>query len=96
MPIVSPTTPAHFRCGRSGRSPMPDMANRMRRCTGLRPSRTSGIARAVMTDNEYARNDSLISVLTGVSMIWRANRPVEENRSGACEGVRGRLGMAEA
>ena len=44
----------------------------MRRCTGFRPSRTSGMAREVMTDREYARNDSDISSATGTGTISRA------------------------
>jgi hypothetical protein len=31
------------------------MANRMRRCTGFKPSRTSGMARPTMTESEYSR-----------------------------------------
>ena len=41
---------ATFIHGRSGRARMSCMPQRIRRCTGLRPSRTSGSARAVMTD----------------------------------------------
>jgi hypothetical protein len=43
--ITSPTARAHLRSGRSGRSPASHMAYRIRRCTGLSPSRTSGSAR---------------------------------------------------
>ena len=48
----SPTTPAHFMCLRLCSTPMSCIAYRMRRCTGLRPSRTSGKARPMMTDME--------------------------------------------
>ena len=48
--IVSPVTRAHLTNGRSGRNPWSSMSQMIRRCTGLRPSRTSGRARDVMTD----------------------------------------------
>lgn len=54
---------------------MSAMACRMRRCTGLSPSRTSGMARDVMTDSEYAMNDSPSSFVTGTSMTSRAYPP---------------------
>ena len=85
LPIVSPTTPAHLRCGRSGRSPMSAMACRILRCTGLRPSRTSGMARDVMTDSEYDRKDSPSSVDTGTSMTSRAKSP---SKSWVWRGIR--------
>ena len=47
--MTSPVTRAHFIQLRSGRAPMSCMPHRIRRWTGLRPSRTSGSARAVMT-----------------------------------------------
>ena len=43
-------TRAHFTCGWSGRKPCSSMSQMIRRCTGLRPSRTSGRARDTMTD----------------------------------------------
>ena len=48
--------------------PLSFMAYRMRRCTGFSPSRTSGRARAVMTDIEYSMNDCFISQPN--SEIW--------------------------
>ena len=59
--MTSPTTLAHLLCGRSGRSPLSNMEYRIRRCTGLSPSCTSGRARATMTDMEYSRNERSIS-----------------------------------
>ena len=41
-----PVTRAHFMVGRSGRAPRSYIPQRIRRCTGLRPSRASGRARA--------------------------------------------------
>ena len=61
VPITSPTTLAHLLCGRSGRRPRSNMEYKIRRCTGFRPSRTSGRARATMTDMEYSRNERSIS-----------------------------------
>ena len=61
VPMTSPTTLAHFVCGRSGRSPWSNIEYRMRRWTGFRPSRTSGSARETMTDIEYSRKDRSIS-----------------------------------
>ena len=52
LPSTSPTVVADFLYGCEGSLPLSCMAYRMRRCTGLRPSRTSGSARAVMTDIE--------------------------------------------
>ena len=49
-PSTSPVTRAHFTCGRSGRKPVSYMSQRIRRCTGFSPSRTSGSARLTMTD----------------------------------------------
>src|SRR4051794_6287415 len=59
--MTSPVTRAHFMVGRSGRAPMSYMPQRMRRCTGLRPSRASGSARDTMTDMEESRNDRSLS-----------------------------------
>src|SRR5579862_9845238 len=42
----------------------------MRRCTGLRPSRTSGRARDTMTDMEYSRKERSIS--SWISMVSMA------------------------
>src|SRR5580692_6510937 len=41
----------------------------MRRCTGLSPSRTSGSARATMTDMEYSRNERSISSWISIGSI---------------------------
>ena len=49
LPSTSPTTVAHFLYGRPGTSPSSFIANRIRRCTGFKPSRTSGNARDTMT-----------------------------------------------
>ena len=49
LAIDSPTTPAHLRYDAVERSPISCIVYRMRRWTGLRPSRTSGSARATMT-----------------------------------------------
>ena len=38
------------------------MVYKIRRCTGFKPSRTSGSARATMTDIEYCRKDFFISL----------------------------------
>jgi hypothetical protein len=46
---AAPTTAALFLYGRSGRSPISYIAYRIRRCTGFRPSRTSGSARCTIT-----------------------------------------------
>src|ERR1039458_1879594 len=59
--MTRPTTSAHFTCGRSGRNPWSNIEYRIRRCTGFRPSRTSGSARETMTDIEYSMNDRSIS-----------------------------------
>ena len=48
-PIVSATDRADFAWLRSGRNPESYIAYRTRRCTGLRPSRTSGNARPTIT-----------------------------------------------
>ena len=48
--IVSPMMPAHLVVADVGDRPRSFMATRMRRCDGLRPSRTSGRARLTMTD----------------------------------------------
>src|SRR5829696_6497974 len=61
FPMTSPLTRAHFSRGRSLRAPMSCMPQRIRRCTGLRPSRASGRARLTMTDMEYSRNERSIS-----------------------------------
>ncbi|OUD85541.1 hypothetical protein BC477_14110 [Clavibacter michiganensis subsp. michiganensis] len=45
LPITSPVTRADFTWPRSGRRPISLIWYRMRRCTGLRPSRASGRAR---------------------------------------------------
>ena len=50
LAMVSPVTRAHLTNGRSGRKPCCSMSQMIRRCTGLSPSRTSGRARAMMTD----------------------------------------------
>ena len=90
--MVSPTTRAHLRCGDSGRSPMRSIEYRMRRCTGLSPSRTSGMARDVITDSEYARNDSDTSSVIGVSRTSPANgRPAAG--PGRRRGLIGRLSL---
>ena len=57
--MTSPTVHADFLYARSGVSPDSFIAYRMRRCTGLSPSRTSGSARATMTLIEYSRNELL-------------------------------------
>ena len=49
--MTSPTTFAHLRCFVSAVRLCSHIVYRMRRWTGLRPSRTSGSARAVMTDS---------------------------------------------
>ena len=46
------STRAHFMWLRSGRAFRSYMPQRIRRCTGFRPSRASGSARCVMTDME--------------------------------------------
>ncbi len=48
--MTPPTTFADLRWGRSGRSPCSNIDHRIRRWTGFNPSRTSGSARATMTD----------------------------------------------
>ena len=48
-PIVSPTTLAHFTYGRFGARPASYIEYSTRRCTGFRPSRTSGSARPTIT-----------------------------------------------
>ena len=50
LAMVSPLTRADFTNGRSGRKPCSSMSQMIRRCTGFRPSRTSGRARDMMTD----------------------------------------------
>jgi hypothetical protein len=42
----------------------------MRRCTGLRPSRTSGRARETMTDMEYSRKERSISKLISTGSMY--------------------------
>src|SRR5579883_1056138 len=59
--MTSPTTLAHLLCGRSGIRRWSYIEYRIRRCTGLSPSRTSGRARETMTDIEYSRKDRSIS-----------------------------------
>jgi hypothetical protein len=49
FPSASPTTPAHFRNGRLLRNANSCITYKMRRCTGLSPSRTSGSARLTIT-----------------------------------------------
>ena len=61
FPMTSPTALAHLAWGRSGRRFCSYIEYRIRRCTGLRPSRTSGSARDTMTDMEYSRNERSIS-----------------------------------
>ena len=63
---------ADFRNGVPGRTPISSIDHRMRRCTGLSPSRTSGMALAVMTERPYAKNESLISSATRTSTTRRA------------------------
>ena len=48
-PCTSPVILAHLRVGRLGARPISCMPNRMRRCTGFSPSRTSGSARPTIT-----------------------------------------------
>ena len=48
--MTSPMTREHLKKPRSGRYPPSYMAYRIRVCTGLSPSRTSGSARPMMTD----------------------------------------------
>ena len=48
--MTSPTTREHLKYPRSGRKPPSYIAYRMRVCTGLSPSRTSGSARPTITD----------------------------------------------
>ncbi|KXK57412.1 MAG: hypothetical protein UZ07_CHB004000648 [Chlorobi bacterium OLB7] len=52
FPIVSPTIRADFLNGRFGERLSSDMEYRTRRCTGFKPSRTSGSARETMTEKE--------------------------------------------
>ena len=47
--MTSPTMRADFLYGRFGCMPDSCMPKRIRRCTGLSPSRTSGSARDTMT-----------------------------------------------
>src|SRR5690348_9620780 len=68
LPITSPTTRADLTYGRSGRWPCSYIDQRMRRCTGLRPSRASGRAREWMTEYAYSRYESSTSVVSGLSM----------------------------
>ena len=67
--MTSPTTPADFRKGVPGRSPRSFITNRILRCTGFSPSRTSGIARLVVTESAYGMKESRISSSTAISMI---------------------------
>ena len=50
LPSTSPVIRALFLYEDVGRMPMSYIAYRMRRCTGFKPSRTSGSARDTMTD----------------------------------------------
>ena len=50
LPITSPTMRAVFLNADAGPTPSSCIPKSMRRCTGLRPSRTSGSARETMTD----------------------------------------------
>src|ERR1700688_3260713 len=61
LPITSPTALAHLACGLSGRRFCSYIEYRIRRCTGLSPSRTSGSARDTITDMEYSRKERSIS-----------------------------------
>ena len=70
--MVSPTTRADLRYGVPGRNLICSIDHSTRRCTGLSPSRTSGMARAVITDSAYAMNESLISCHTGTSTMRAA------------------------
>ena len=49
--MTSPTTRAHFLKPDPGSSLSWRMAYKIRRCTGLSPSRTSGSERAMMVDS---------------------------------------------
>ena len=49
LPITSPTMAAHLRYELVADSPISPIVYRIRRWTGLRPSRTSGRARETMT-----------------------------------------------
>src|SRR5688500_7820726 len=69
FPMTSPTTRAHFMNERSGRAPTSSIPHRIRRCTGLRPSRTSGRARAVRTDMAYSRKERSISSWISIGSI---------------------------
>jgi len=60
--MTSPTVHADFLYARVGVRPDSFIAYRMRRCTGLSPSRTSGSARETMTLIEYSRNELRSSV----------------------------------
>ena len=50
LPRTSPVILAHFLYGLSACRPISFIPNRIRRCTGFSPSRTSGRARETMTD----------------------------------------------
>src|ERR1019366_4763055 len=69
VPMTSPTTLAHLACGRSGRRFWLSIEYRIRRCTGFRPSRTSGSALDMMTDMEYSRNERSISSWISIGSI---------------------------
>ena len=61
LPSTSPTIRADLRKGLSGVMPNSFISKRMRRCTGFKPSRTSGSARLMMTAIAYAMNEVFIS-----------------------------------
>src|SRR5580700_8984018 len=67
--MTSPTTLAHLAWGRSGRRFWLSIEYRIRRCTGFRPSRTSGRALDMMTDMEYSRNERSISSWISIGSI---------------------------
>ena len=73
--MTSPTVHADFLYARVGVRPDSFIAYRMRRCTGLRPSRTSGSARATMTLIEYSRNE-LAQLLLDVDRAVPASQVV--------------------
>src|SRR5919107_4833349 len=66
--MTSPTTRADFTYGRSGRCPCSCIDQRIRRCTGLSPSRASGSAREWITEYAYSRYESSISVVIELSI----------------------------
>ena len=49
LPITSPMIAAHLRYAAAEVTPISCIVKRIRRCTGLSPSRTSGRARLTMT-----------------------------------------------